>query len=251
MRRVLLGLFSMVMMSLVPTTAVAAPVMVREPLSRLANGHTTAQSTNWSGYADTGSTFTDVKGSWTEPSVTCASRSTSYSSFWVGLDGFNSNSVEQLGTDSDCSRGRPVYYAWYEMYPAYPVNLSQTVAPGDSMSAEVLVSGTTFTLTISNNTRGWTASTTQSSSSAARTSAEWVAEAPSSCGRFGCTVLPLANFGTMNFTGAATTLNGTTGKISSFTNNEIVMVTNGGAVKAQPTALNATGDGFSDTWKHS
>ena len=49
-------------------------------------------------------TFTDVKGSWTQPTATCTNK-TAYSSFWVGLDGYNSNSVEQIGTDSD-------YRAW-------------------------------------------------------------------------------------------------------------------------------------------
>jgi len=35
-------------------------------------------------------------------------------------DTFNSTSVEQLGTDSDCDSGTPSYYAWYEMYPNHP-----------------------------------------------------------------------------------------------------------------------------------
>ena len=41
-----------------------------------------------------------------------------YSSFWVGIDGYSSSSVEQLGTDSDCAGNTPDYYAWWEMYPA-------------------------------------------------------------------------------------------------------------------------------------
>ena len=72
--------------------------------------HDNVQSSNWSGYAVSSTTpFTDVVGSWVEPTATCAPRSTTYGSFWVGLDGYSSNSVEQLGTDSDCSRGTPVY----------------------------------------------------------------------------------------------------------------------------------------------
>ena len=67
----------------------------------------TTQSTNWSGYAATGGSgaYTSVSGSWTEPTVTCSQ--TAYSSFWVGLDGYNSNTVEQTGTDSDCSGSTP------------------------------------------------------------------------------------------------------------------------------------------------
>ena len=47
-------------------------------------GH--SNSLNWSGYASINSTFGDVKGSWTQPAATCSGKST-YSSFWVGLDG--------------------------------------------------------------------------------------------------------------------------------------------------------------------
>ncbi len=86
----------------------------------------TASSTNWSGYAVTGANgaFTDVKATWVQPTATCGSRKTAYSSFWVGLDGYSSNSVEQLGTDSDCSRGRATYYGWWEMYPNPSMELS-------------------------------------------------------------------------------------------------------------------------------
>ena len=53
----------------------------------------------------------------------------------MGLDGDGTNTVEQIGTDADCSSGKPVYYAWYEMYPKFPVNLSLTINPGDTISA--------------------------------------------------------------------------------------------------------------------
>ncbi len=95
---------------------------------------TNVQSSNWSGYADTADTYTSVAASWTQPAVNCGSASSggggilggllggnglgnllgpggSASSFWVGLDGYASSSVEQLGTDSDCSGGTPVYYS--------------------------------------------------------------------------------------------------------------------------------------------
>src|ERR1700761_1678583 len=74
-----------------------------------------AESTNWSGYAATTGTYTSVSASWTEPAGTCTSGD-QWSSFWVGLDGYNSNSVEQTGSDVDCSGATPTYYAWYEIY---------------------------------------------------------------------------------------------------------------------------------------
>ena len=91
-------------------------------------GHATATSTNWSGYAATTGTYTSVSASWTEPTGTC-SGSAKYSSFWVGLDGYNSSSVEQTGSEVDCSGSRPQYYAWYEMYPAASVSYLQHGAP--------------------------------------------------------------------------------------------------------------------------
>jgi hypothetical protein len=217
------------------------------------HNNSTATSSNWSAYAVTGANgaYTDVKGSWVEPTATCSRRQTAYSSFWVGLDGYNSNSVEQLGTDSDCSRGTPTYYGWYEMYPNPSVQLSTStypVSPGDTLTAEVHYNGnSTYTLSMSSS-RGWNFSTTQSGSFS-NSSAEWIAEAPSSCS-FTCTVLPLANFGTMNFSNS--TANGATiGSYGSSVWVAITMQTSGGTVKASPSALNGSGNGFSVTWHHS
>ncbi len=157
-------------------------------------------SSNWSGYAATGGNgaFSSVSASWTEPTGTCTSRrAAQYSSFWVGLDGYTSSSVEQTGTDVDCSGRSPVYYGWYEMYPAFPVNFPNTVRPGDHMSGSVTFSGTsTFTLVLKDTTQGWTQTVVKNQSGLARSSAEVIVEAPSSSSG----VLPLADFGTVNLT---------------------------------------------------
>ncbi len=228
----------------------APPVRLLSPI-----GRGTARSLNWSGYAayQSGTTFGDVRGSWTQPAATCRSGQKQYASFWVGLDGYNSSSVEQIGTDSDCGgANRPVYYAWYELYPAPPVNLTLAVHPGDAISAEVSVSGSTFTLSLLNQTTGASFSTTQTVAGAALSSAEWVAEAPSRCAAT-CTVLPLANFGTVNFTGSYSTGNGHSGSIgdAAWNNDQIVMVTQSLLTKAQPSPLSADGSAFSVAWKHS
>src|SRR4051794_32080572 len=75
----------------------AATTMRHDANNRITN----STSSNWSGYAVTGGTYTSVSASWTEPSVSCSG--TAYSSFWVGLDGDTSSTVEQTGTDADCS----------------------------------------------------------------------------------------------------------------------------------------------------
>jgi hypothetical protein len=202
---------------------------------------TNSTSTNWSGYAVTGSRFTSVSASWTEPSVSCSG--TAYSSFWVGLDGDTSSTVEQTGTDADCSGSTPKYYAWYEMYPKFPVNLSFTVRPGDHLSASVTTNGNgSFTLTISDSTQGWTNTTTQRLKRATLASAEVIAEAPSSSGG----VLPLANFGTVSFSGA--TANGAL-LTSSTPHIDAITMQSGSTVKAQPSSI--SNGAFSVAWKHS
>src|SRR6476659_1235467 len=161
------------------------------------NRITRSTSTDWAGYSATGSTFQSVSATWTQPSVSCTSTN-AYSSFWVGLDGDGSNTVEQTGTDADCSSGKPVYYAWYEMYPRFPVNLSLAIRPGDTISASVTTDGHgNFTLTIRDTTTAKSFTTTQRLKHARLASAEVIAEAPSSGG-----VLPLADFGSVGFSAA-------------------------------------------------
>jgi hypothetical protein len=197
-------------------------------------------STNWSGYAVTGGTnaFNSVSASWTEPAASC-SGGTQYAAFWVGLDGYNSNSVEQTGSDSDCSGGTPDYYGWYEMYPAAPVYFTNPVSPGDSMSASVTVSGTNYTLTLTDSTRGWT-QTENETGSFANSSAEVITEAPSSSQG----PLPLADFGTINYSGSSA--NGTS--FGSQNPTSITMVGSSGDQLDSTSAIDGAGD-FSNTWQ--
>jgi hypothetical protein len=210
-------------------------------------------STNWSGYAvlptavKRGQTqsVTDVKGSWTVPAV--VGTGTSYSAFWIGIDGYNSGTVEQIGTSSDVVNGVPSYYAWYEIYPKYPVTISMTISVGDTITADVLSTSKGFQLTITDVNTGKSFTTLQKCPQAAKSSAEWVAEAPSSMSG----VLPLANFGTVTFTGCSATIGGNTGSITSFQNDAITMVTSGGTTKAYPHDLSIDGNGFQVTWASS
>ncbi len=218
------------------STGGAATKLRHDPNHKITN----STSSNWSGYAVTGSRYTSVSASWTQPSVSCSG--TAYSSFWVGLDGDTSSTVEQTGTDADCSGSTPQYYAWYEMYPKYPVNLSYTVLPGDKLSASVTTNGSgAFTLTISDSTQGWTSTTNARLKSAALASAEVIAEAPSSRGG----VLPLANFGSVNFTGS--TANGVS--MDKLSGLDPITMASGSTVKAQPGTM--SNGSFSVAWRHS
>ena len=201
---------------------------------------TRSTSTNWAGYSATGGRFTKVSATWKQPTASCTA-ATAYSSFWVGLDGDGTNTVEQIGTDADCSGGKPVYYAWYEMYPKFPVNLSLTIRPGDTLSASVTTNGTgSFTLSISDTTSGRSFTTVQKLRRAKLGSAEVIAEAPSSG-----SVLPLANFGSVAF--SAATVNGQ--PIGNFHPDRIDMVS-GTTTKATTSAL-SNGTAFAVTWHHS
>jgi hypothetical protein len=193
-------------------------------------------SSNWAGYVAGGSSggtqFSTVSGSWVEPTATCGSGQT-YSAFWVGLGGSSqgSGSLEQTGTQADCNAdGSANYYAWYELVPSAPVNLSLGIKPGDHISAKVSVSGSNVTVSLSDQTTGQSTTKTLQMSNPDTSSAEWIAEAPSQCDSSGdCTPLPLADFGTVQFSGASATANGHTGTISD------------SDWTAQPIALGASG----------
>jgi hypothetical protein len=216
----------------VPTTAAAAGLSFH-PLQYNINGY------NWGGYAATGSGFTSVSATWTEPRATCNSTSDLYAP-WVGIDGYGSSTVEQTGVATDCSSGSPVNQAWYEMYPANPVYLSLSsypVSAGDVITASVTYAGSNrYTMKLTDSSRGWTYSTTKSLSSAKRTSAEVIIESPTGA---------YPNFGTLNFSSA--TVNGKS--LGSF-GPAALDPSSGGTYEARTSALGSSGTSFSDTFLH-
>jgi hypothetical protein len=203
-----------------------------------------AQSTNWSGYAAHGQTYKKISASWVQPTAHCTSQNT-FSSFWVGLDGFNRNSqtVEQTGSEADCTGGHARYFGWFEMFPAFPVNFSNTVHPGDHFTGSVTFTGSGhYTLVLKDITQGWSHTVHKTLNSAKNSSAEVIAEAPSSLSG----VLPLTNFGTVQFSNAL--VNGAA--IGSTNPTKIIMVNNSGRAKDSVSALSG-GKAFSATWLHS
>ena len=168
----------------------------------------TRNSANWSGYAAhrSGVKFTRVSGSWTQPSATCTPGHRTYSAFWVGLGGYslNSNSLEQIGTEVDCSASGAVRStAWYELVPAGSRAIHIAVQPGDAMTADVVVVGHDVTVELRDITRQRSFVKRLHAKTIDTTSAEWIAEAPSECvSDTACETLPLADFGTATFTSA-------------------------------------------------
>jgi Peptidase A4 family len=258
-----------------------------------------AASENWSGYvagAASGKSFSSVSSSWVQPTASCTSGS-GYAAFWVGLGGSGSDSasssaasaygggpgasagsrqstgssqseaLEQAGTEANCSSsGQATYFAWYELVPAAPVRLGLTITPGDHITTRVGVSGTSVTLNLSDATSGQSITKTLTMSNPDTSSAEWIAEAPSSCGQSAtnCSPLPLANFGSVNFSGAtATTSDGHTGPISdpAWTATDVALQGGLGeyggpqfasdtssTASATPSSLSSDGESFSVAW---
>jgi len=203
----------------------------------------TGASLNWSGYATvhafgvTGAgTVSQVVGTWTVPTVTGpSSTGATYSATWIGIDGLNTPTVEQLGTAQDWVNGEPVYYGWYQMAPTAPVEIiGLPVAPGNTMSASVTYLGDgVFRMGMKNVTQHVTVLVPTSDTTnvnALRTSAEWIMEAPSD----GMTVLPLADASTVTWSGCCATVDGVAGSICAPNRSDL-----------QITMLNATGTGIS------
>jgi hypothetical protein len=213
-------------------------------------------TTNFSGYiafAAPGESFTAVSASWTVPTVTCQAGATSWAAQWPGIG--DGTSVEQDGTETDCFSGVPTYWAWYEMYgdPAvnngYAVPLpgsSYPVAPGDAMTGSVSLSGTTWLLTLADTTQNWTFETQIASPTPglSQGSAEWMVEDPDGCSPQCQT---LAQYSPVQFSRATATASGLTGPISSFPLT-VMEIDQNSTQLATSGPLNATGDGFTDTW---
>ncbi len=213
-------------------------------LMGITNGDTES-SLNWSGYLVSHARFTSVTATWTVPAVLSTSDSRATASFWVGLDGRDGRSLQQIGTTSGAtgSMTGPAarYGAWWEMLPGPAVDVPVTIAPGDSITASVVADGHgTFLLSLSDNTNGQRFTTRQVDAAATLSSAEVVAEAPSSADG----LLPLADFGVVHFVGARAN-----GKpLATFALSRVIM-TSGPRTVAAASPLSRTGTDFTVAWE--
>jgi hypothetical protein len=222
---------------------------------------TAAQSQNWAGYVATGDKFTSVSANWSVPTAKCGTfpnwDSASSSATWVGIDGFGSTPVEQIGTDSNCIPvGTGEYHAWWEMYPGGPTFITipgtatYPVYPGDLMSASVTATMVgSFTLAIEDDTQGWTFSTSQVNTQAPGASAECIEEQPAL--EFGLPSFNLTNFGSVTFSQCRTTgSNAIATPIWDHPNNALTM-SDGTTTKATVSPLSDDGTQFTVNWAHS
>ncbi|GAA2232724.1 MULTISPECIES: G1 family glutamic endopeptidase [Kitasatospora] len=187
MRAIRTASFAAAVLLAVSTAALATPASAAAPTgsARAVHyyGHHSRGSYDydggvWGGYVAQGSNFRTVTGSWTMPQVQCNTSDDLFAP-WVGIDGYGSQTVEQTGVQVDCSSGSPVYSGWYEMYPAPPQYFNDPVDAGDSFTGSVVYNGSgSYTLKLTDNTKGWT-ETTRQHLNARNVSAEAVIESPS------------------------------------------------------------------------
>lgn len=139
------------------------------------------QSHNWSGYAiqSRRKKFNSISGDWIVPSVKATSQNT-YSAAWIGMDGFNNQSLIQVGTIQAYVNGKATYSAFWETIPnqSSAQMISKPVAPLDLIHGEITnICDDLWKIKLTNKTQGWQFST-KVAYQGPRQSAEWIIEAP-------------------------------------------------------------------------
>jgi hypothetical protein len=217
-------------------------------------------SLNWSGFVAMNNrrhpqngSVTDISGRWTVPRLS-PSHNHTFCATWIGIDGYTSQTVEQIGTEQEWVNGHQENYAWFEMYPkpAYEI-LNFPVNVNDIMDAIVTYLGNDiFEMTLSNITQRVYVTIPLNYTTAPNTlrnSSEWIVEAPSSDGN---NILPLAHFSPISFSECITSIIKTTRPLGShyWDHDRVNMTTKGGKVKSHPSELFFDGKNFTVKWHH-
>jgi len=217
-------------------------------------------SRNWDGYityvSSAGTDFNAVNATWVQPTVTCEAAN-AWTVFWVGLDGWWNNTVEQGGSEAYCATvgGAPTYNLWWEMFPTNSIQTGLVINAGDKITASVKYATATsvFTITVKDVTSGRSLTKHELCGTGlvcSRSSADVITE---DVGRFGSgNYFPLAKYGTMRYAAAGVIdTAGNTGTISgSHWLNAAVTESSGGITYATVGPLSSLGNAFSTTWKH-
>jgi hypothetical protein len=224
-----------------PTTRVISPGAgtapnVTQPGSPAA---ITSSSSNWSGYAASGGTFTSVTATWTVPTVSATSAGADAT--WVGIGGLTSRDLIQAGTQAMVDgSGTVAYSSWIEMLPQSSKEVPLAVTAGDSVTVTITQqSGNDWLISMKNRTTGGTYEVTVQYSSS-NSSAEWVQEVPS----IGRGLVSLDQFGTLQFSGASAVRDGKTMSLSGLGAKAITMINGQGQAIAQPSTIGADGSSF-------
>lgn len=200
-------------------------------------------SSNWSGYAARGGTFTSVSGTWTVPEI-ALDAPFGADAAWVGIGGLRTRDLIQAGTQQLVSgSGTVVYQAWVEKLPEVSRPVPLTVLPGHTVTVSIDFQGEDMWLiTLTNNTTGQSLVRTETYSST-HSSAEWIQEAPFSRRR----VLPLSEFGSITFSSGSAVRDGVGLSIADLGARAISLIDNNRRAIAVPSPLGVDGASFSVT----
>jgi peptidase A4-like protein len=157
-------------------------------------------SHGWSGYVLTGATFTAIYGRWRQPVVTCPTNDTR-AAFWVGIDGWHTPSVEQVGSWAVChAAGQPpTYRVWWEIVGGGGGAQPFAIAAGDLIEASVRFVDDAYELAVKDLTSNHQFVTRRKCGHLPcnRVTAEWIIERPGGH--------PLAQYRDMTFGGLRVT----------------------------------------------
>ena len=235
-------------------------------------------SSNWAGYVVTvappttpavptaSAAFTDVTGSWVQTRATCDTGETTTSAFWVGLGGSTRRAGARAARDgSRLHVGREDELLGVVRAPAGEPGEAEADDPaGRQAHRGRSLSPAADRLQPEGPDRHTRFSKRVAFVDALDLgSAEWIAEAPAACSAGGrrCRIVPLTNFGTVTFTGAAAIGSGHPGTISdpTWSTAQVALVPQsmrapsfGGASNthgASPSSLSPDGRSFSVAWQ--
>lgn len=239
-----------------PERLLGAPLIVGSPRTRTSSSgvvNDVFASDNWSGM-DFGSDFIDgpmtaAYGRWIEPSDHGTACPNAMASIWAGIGGENTGYLAQSGTQIGAGLaqfGAAQHSAWYEVLPADPTEVLVPVsgsAGAAFQTSTVYTGGGTYTF-------GWWNIGTGQSLTVQQTvpsyeydgsSAEWIGERPEYDGA----LTPLTNWGTLEFTNAAT-------NYGSATDGALIAMENpstGDLLATGGSAYNNSG-AFNDLWSN-
>jgi hypothetical protein len=210
-------------------------------------------STNWAGYLVVSNGITAVSGSWIIPEVQCANTVggntvTQGESVWIGIDGVSGpkDIPEQIGTNSICYNGSPVYVAWEEdrSLNSGALMAFEDSSAGDHMTASVTYLGNDmFQLMIKDDTTSNSRTYTVHIANSPRASAEWIVEVPYNINTG--QQLKVAHFQPVTFTDCSASVNNVAGSLTQNNAQPMNMVDSNNTVVVAPQGLNQAGTSFS------
>ncbi len=217
------------------------------------------ESNIWAGYVVEGSSpgsIVRVNGSWTVSPVNCVGVNGPSVLSWIGIDGWKSGTVEQIGTRADCVAGIGSYQAWSEFWPKQPDTVTiqgMDISPGDHITASVegQVAQREFTMHITDDTTGVSRTVQGGYDEAELITAEWIVEAPIILGgpRY-----PMAHFTQFAFTQMFVSADGRNSSLISLAEAEgasvlrLIYVCSDNSPKAQPSQIETGRNAFTVSW---